>query len=128
MLDHIGLTVEDFLRSKAFYQSALKPLGLAPMMEVTAEESGGYAGAGFGAAGKPYFWIGTGDKTNGGVHVAFAATTRAEVDAFYHAAMAAGGRDNGGPGLRLHYHPNYYGAFFFTLDGNNIEAVGHNPA
>lgn len=128
MLDHIGLTVQHFARARAFYEAALKPLGIAPMMEVTAEETGGYAGVGFGAAGKPYFWISNGDKPKGGVHVAFAAATRAEVDAFHHAAMATGGRDNGGPGLRLHYHPNYYGAFVFDPDGNNIEAVCHKPA
>jgi catechol 2,3-dioxygenase-like lactoylglutathione lyase family enzyme len=125
MLDHIGLAVADFDRARAFYRAALKPLGLGVVMEVTAEESGGDAHAGFGDEGKPFFWIGTRANAKGGAHVAFAAQTRAEVDAFYAAAIAAGGRDNGAPGLRPHYHPNYYGAFVYDPDGNNIEAVCH---
>ena len=125
MLDHIGLAVADFDRARAFYRAALKPLGLGVVMEVTAEETGGDAHAGFGDEGKPFFWIGTGAKPKGGAHVAFAAQTRAEVDAFYAAAIAAGGHDNGAPGLRPHYHPNYYGAFVYDPDGNNIEAVCH---
>jgi catechol 2,3-dioxygenase-like lactoylglutathione lyase family enzyme len=128
MLDHIGFSVSDFNRSKAFYASALKPLGLSIVMEVTTAETGGEAGAGFGADGKPYFWIGTGEKPKGGIHAAFTASSRAEVDAFHQAALAAGGRDNGVPGLRPHYHPNYYGAFVLDPDGNNIEAVCHKPA
>ncbi len=128
MLDHIGLAVSDMRRSKAFYHAALKPLGLALVMEVTAEETGGDAHAGFGEGSKPFFWIGTGERPKGGAHVAFTAKTRAEVDAFHRAALAAGGRDNGAPGLRPHYHPNYYGAFVFDPDGNNIEAVCHRPA
>ena len=127
MLDHIGLAVADFDRAKAFYRAALKPLGLGVVMEVTAEETGGDAHAGFGDEGKPFFWVGTGAKPKGGAHVAFAAQTRAEVDAFHAAAIAAGGRDNGQPGLRPHYHPNYYGAFVYDPDGNNIEAVCHRP-
>jgi catechol 2,3-dioxygenase-like lactoylglutathione lyase family enzyme len=127
MLDHIGLSVADFDRATTFYRAALKPLGLGVVMEVTAEETGGDAHAGFGDEGKPFFWIGTGAKPRGGLHVAFAAPTRAAVDAFHAAALAAGGRDNGAPGLRPHYHPNYYGAFVFDPDGNNIEAVCHRP-
>jgi catechol 2,3-dioxygenase-like lactoylglutathione lyase family enzyme len=125
MLDHIGLAVADFDRARAFYRAALKPLGLGVVMEVTAEETGGGAHAGFGDEDKPFFWIGTGAKPKGGAHVAFAAQTRAEVDAFHAAAIAAGGRDNGAPGLRPHYHPNYYSAFVYDPDGNNIEAVCH---
>jgi len=125
MLDHIGLAVADFDRARAFYRAALKPLGLGVVMEVTTEETGGDAHVGFGDEGKPFFWVGTGAKPKGGVHVAFTAQTRAEVDAFYAAAIAAGGRDNGEPGLRPHYHPNYYGAFVYDPDGNNIEAVCH---
>jgi len=128
MIDHIGLAVADMKRARAFYQSALKPLGIALIMEVSAEETGGDAHAGFGAKGMPFFWIGTGAKPKGGAHIAFTARTRAEVDAFYKAAMAAGGRDNGPPGPRPHYHANYYGAFVFDPDGNNIEAVCHAPA
>ena len=128
MLDHIGLSVADIDRSKVFYEAALKPLGLGVVMEVTAAQTGAEAHAGFGAEGKPFFWIGTGAKPEGGTHVAFTARDRAEVDAFYRAALAAGGRDNGAPGLRPHYHPNYYGAFVLDPDGNNIEAVCHRPA
>jgi catechol 2,3-dioxygenase-like lactoylglutathione lyase family enzyme len=127
MLDHIGLSVADFERAKAFYQAALKPLGLGAIMEVTAEETGGDAHAGFGENDKAFFWIGTGARPRGGTHVAFTAKTRAEVEAFYRAALAAGGRDNGAPGLRPEYHPNYYGAFVFDPDGNNVEAVCHRP-
>jgi catechol 2,3-dioxygenase-like lactoylglutathione lyase family enzyme len=127
MLDHIGLSVADFERAKAFYQAALKPLGLGAIMDVTAEETGGDAHAGFGENDKAYFWVGTGARPRGGTHVAFTAKTRAEVEAFYRAALAAGGRDNGAPGLRPYYHPNYYGAFVFDPDGNNIEAVCHRP-
>ncbi len=128
MLDHIGLSVADFARSQAFYEAALKPLGLSVVLAVTAEETGADAHAGFGAAGKPFFWIGTGSKPKGGIHVAFTAATREGVDAFYRAALGAGGRDNGAPGLRPHYHANYYGAFVLDPDGNNIEAVCHKPA
>ena len=128
MLDHVGFSVADFERSRAFYEASLKPLGLSVVMAVTAEETGAEAHAGFGADGKPFFWIGTGMKPKGGIHVAFAVGTRAAVDAFHRAALAAGGRDNGAPGLRPHYHANYYGAFVLDPDGNNIEAVCHKPA
>lgn len=127
MLDHIGIAVSDMNRSRAFFEAALKPLGIGLVMEVTAEETGAEAQAGFGDEGKPYFWIGTGAKAKGGTHVAFTAPTRAAVDAFYAAALAAGGRDNGAPGLRPHYHPNYYGGFVLDPDGNNVEAVCHSP-
>ena len=93
MLDHIGLAVSDLDRSRAFYEAALKPLGVGVVMEVTAEETGADAHAGFGELGKPYFWI-------GGTHIAFTAATRAAVDPFHEAALKAGGRDNGAPGLR----------------------------
>jgi catechol 2,3-dioxygenase-like lactoylglutathione lyase family enzyme len=127
MIDHIGVAVADMDRAKAFYISALEPIGVGVLMEVSAEETGAEAHAGFGAGGKAFFWIGTGLKPKGGTNVAFAVGTRAEVDAFYRAAIAAGGRDNGAPGLRPEYHPNYYGAFVFDPDGNNIEAVCHKP-
>ena len=84
--------------------------------------------AGFGANGKPDFWIGGEGGLNKPLHVAIVAKDRATVDAFYKAAMAAGGRDNGAPGIRAHYHPNYYGAFVLDPDGHNIEAVCHTPA
>jgi catechol 2,3-dioxygenase-like lactoylglutathione lyase family enzyme len=117
MLDHIGVAVSDFARSKEFFKQALAPLGYQLLMEF------GEA-AGFGKDGKPYFWIGQG-KAAGSTHVAFVAGGRQVVDEFYKAAIAAGGRDNGGPGLRPQYHPNYYGAFVFDPDGNNVEAVCH---
>jgi len=124
MLDHVGFGVSDYARSKSFYQQALAPLGITVVMEVTPQQTGGHAAAGFGKQGKPFFWIGGGDVA-ARVHVAFAADSRAEVDAFHRAALAAGGRDNGAPGLRPHYHPNYYGAFVLDPDGHNIEAVCH---
>ena len=125
MIDHIGLAVSNMERAKAFYLNTLKSLGIGVLMEVSAEETGGDAHAGFGKDNKAFFWISGGAKPKGGTHVAFTARTRAEVDAFYHAALAAGGRDNGPPGLRPYYHPHYYGAFVFDPDGNNIEAVCH---
>ena len=130
MLDHIGLAVSDFARSKAFYETALAPLGYGVMMQVGKAETGGtYEGAGFGRDRKPSFWIGSGGKAvSGPLHVAFVAADRAAVDAFYKAAIAAGARDNGPPGLRPHYHPNYYGAFVLDPDGHNVEAVCHRPA
>jgi len=127
MLDHIGLTVLDFARSRAFYVAALGPLGFAPVMDVTKEETGAYEGTGFGADGKPSLWIGSGPRASGPIHVAFVAKSRGDVDRFYDAAIAAGGRDNGKPGIREHYHPNYYGAFVLDPDGNNVEAVCHAP-
>lgn len=130
MLDHIGLTVSDFARSRAFYLQALAPLGCRIVMEVALEETGGrYQGAGFGDH-KPYFWIGAsgdGKAPTTPMHIAFAAGTRAQVDAFHAAALAAGGRDNGPPGLRPEYHPHYYGAFVIDPDGHNVETVCHLP-
>lgn len=125
MLDHVGFGVSDFARSKAFYETVLAPLGYKVMMEVELEESGGFSYAGFGDDRKPYFWIGNGDVLKGRLHVAFVAKDRAAVDAFYKAALAAGATDNGPPGIRAHYHPNYYGAFVLDPDGHNVEAVCH---
>jgi catechol 2,3-dioxygenase-like lactoylglutathione lyase family enzyme len=127
MIDHIGFPVSDYARSKAFYLKALAPLGYAPIMEVTAEMTeDGKPAAGFGRDGKPDFWIGEGE-VKGHVHAAILADSRAIVDAFYKAAIAAGAKDNGAPGLRAHYHPSYYGAFVLDPDGHNIEAVCHKP-
>jgi catechol 2,3-dioxygenase-like lactoylglutathione lyase family enzyme len=123
MIDHLGFPVSDMAKSKAFYVKALAPLDVAVIMEVTAEQTGAGAGVGMGRDGRPFFWFGDGRPATGGVHVAFATQTRAAVDAFYAAAMAAGGRDNGPPGPRPRYHENYYGAFVLDPDGNNIEAV-----
>lgn len=126
MLDHIGFPVADFNRSRAFYDAVLAPLGGKYLFGVTAEETGSEAHAGYGVD-RPVFWIGTGLPLKGRLHVAFSARSRAAVDAFYEAAMNAGGTDNGPPGLRLHYHPNYYGAFVLDPDGHNVEAVCHLP-
>ena len=121
MIDHAGVTVANVARSKMFYRTALAPLGYTMLMEW--EQF-----AGFGVAPKPDFWIGGEGALNKPLHVAIVAKDRATVDAFYKAAMAAGGRDNGAPGIRAHYHPNYYGAFVLDPDGHNIEAVCHSPA
>ena len=127
MLDHVGIPVADFARSKAFYGKALAPLGYGLVMEVAPEATGGTGHAGFGAKGRPQFWIGAGQAIKGQMHFAFAAKDRAAVRAFYDAALKAGAKDNGPPGLRPHYHPNYYGAFVLDPDGHNIEAVCHLP-
>ena len=131
MIDHLGITVRDFDRSRAFYTAVLAPVGAALVMEVTPDMTGnGTRHAGFGREGKPSFWIGTRPDdiaTRDGLHVAFVAASRADVNAFHTAALAAGARDNGAPGLRPHYHPNYYGAFVIDPDGHNIEAVCHRP-
>lgn len=127
MLDHVGATVSDLARSRAFYDAALAPLGIAVIMEVTPEQTGGSGHLGYGSGGRPWFWIGNAGPATGSLHVALAAPDRKAVDAFYAAAIAAGGRDNGPPGLRPHYHPNYYGAFVLDPDGLNVEAVCHTP-
>lgn len=127
MIDHLGFSVSDYERAKAFYAKALAPLGYGLIMEVTAEQTGHAAAAGFGADAKPDLWFGAEGAMNKPVHIAIAAKDRATVDAFYKAAIAAGGRDNGPPGIRPHYHANYYGAFVLDPDGHNIEAVCHAP-
>lgn len=119
-LDHIGLSVADYPHSKAFFSSALAPVGITLIMEVE-----GWAG--FGRDGKPDFWFGSGGAPQAPMHIAFAAENRAQVDAFYVAALQAGATDNGPPGIRAVYHPNYYGAFVIGPDGHNIEAVCHAP-
>lgn len=130
MIDHIGFPVADLARAREFYDRALAPLGISVLLEVTEEMTGGHgAHLGYGRDGKPFFWIGSGAPATGTCHVALTAPDRAAVDAFHRAALAAGGRDNGAPGLRPHYHPGYYGAFALDPDGNNIEAVHHgDPA
>lgn len=126
ILDHVGFPVTDYARSVAFYEKALAPLGIVILKQFSLSEDGADGYAGFGRQ-RPQFWIGTGATLTGRLHVAFAAANRQEVEAFYEAALAAGGRDNGAPGLRPHYHENYYGGFVFDPDGHNIEAVTHLP-
>ncbi|HEY4264505.1 MAG TPA: VOC family protein [Micropepsaceae bacterium] len=125
MIDHIGIPVSDYACAKAFYEKALAPLDYRLIMEVQQPEDG-IPAAGFGADSKPDFWIGGEGGLNKRVHIAILAKSRSMVDAFYKAALAAGGRDNGAPGLRPLYHPNYYGAFVLDPDGHNIEAVCHD--
>ena len=120
MLDHIIITVENYDKSREFYEKALAPLGYQVSMEFE-------QGCGFSVLEKPDFWIRQGDKVTPRIHVAFTSRDRETVDAFHAAALAAGGTDNGAPGLRPDYHPNYYGAFVFDPDGHNIEAVCHRP-
>jgi catechol 2,3-dioxygenase-like lactoylglutathione lyase family enzyme len=127
MLDHVGIPVSDFEKSKGFYMKVLKPLGFGLIIEVSSKETGGANHAGFGAGKRPQFWIGSGKPINGRVHFAFEARSRDAVRNFYDAAIKAGGRDNGAPGLRPHYHENYYGAFVLDPDGHNIEAVCRLP-
>jgi len=118
IIDHIGLAVGDYQQSKRFYTQALAPLGIELIMEIE-----GWAG--FGRSGKPEFWFGEHAEKQNPMHIAFLAQNRAQVDEFYDAALAAGGRDNGPPGVRAIYHPDYYGAFVLDPDGHNIEAVSH---
>lgn len=123
----MGVGAADIKKSRRFYDAALATLGIDPIVEITAEQTGSYEGVGYGENGKPFFWLGGGGARGSGMHIAFAASSRAQVDAFYEAAMTSGGRDNGEPGLRPHYHPNYYGAFVLDPDGINVEAVCHAP-
>jgi catechol 2,3-dioxygenase-like lactoylglutathione lyase family enzyme len=129
-LNHVGIPVEAIERSRDFYERALAPLGIKVTMTMPRDqtESGGTA-IGFGTDSEPgFFWIGDNETVGEGVHVAFTAASREQVDAFYQAALAAGGRDNGAPGLRPQYAPNYYAAFVFDPDGANIEAVCLTPS
>lgn len=119
MLDHVGVNVSDHAASRAFYEAALKPLGIEPILDFPGI-------TGFGENQKPYFFINERDEPSRSTHIAFAASDRAAVDAFHKAALAAGGRDNGAPGPRP-YHEHYYGAFVFDPDGTNVEAVCHRP-
>lgn len=119
MIDHVTLRVHDLAASKGFYAALLAPLGYAVIADYP-------EAVGLGAGGKPDFWL-TPDPAAAPQHVAFAAGSRAAVDAFHAAGLAAGGRDNGAPGLRVHYHPNYYGAFVDDPTGHHVEAVIHTP-
>ena len=119
IIDHIGFEISDYEKSKAFYIACLAPLGITQVMEFEG------VAAGFGKEGKPEFWFGPHSEPHKPMHIAFTAESREQVDQFYQAALAAGAADNGGPGIREEYHPNYYGAFVLDPDGHNIEAVCH---
>ncbi len=124
MIDHITFGVVDFERSTAFYDLALGSLGVRRLYDVPGDQSDGVKVAGYGDD-TPWFWIAEERAVTGLMHIAFRAERRSQIDAFYNAAIAAGGTENGGPGLRPHYHPNYYAAFVLDPDGHNIEAVCH---
>ena len=126
MIDHTGISVSDFATARRFYDAAFAALKGGYLTEVPREFTGGRLVGGYGRE-RPVFWISEAEAYKPPLHVALSATSRAQVDAFYEAAIAAGGRDNGAPGLRPHYHPDYYGAFVLDPDGNNIEAVCHAP-
>jgi catechol 2,3-dioxygenase-like lactoylglutathione lyase family enzyme len=121
LLDHVTIGVSDAERSKTFYDRALRPLGITRLY------AEGETAAGYGISPKAFFWIGLREIPQTGAHIAFTAPDRTTVDRFHQEALAAGGRDNGQPGTRKHYHPNYYGAFVLDPDGHNIEAVCHLP-
>jgi catechol 2,3-dioxygenase-like lactoylglutathione lyase family enzyme len=126
MIDHTGLNVSDPKKGREFYEKALAPLGYKVMMDFPKEQTGGIMVLGLGVPPKPDFWVIEGEPNKPHVHVAFRAESRKQVDEFYKAALSAGGRDNGAPGIRADYHPNYYGAFVLDPDGHNIEAVCHD--
>jgi len=121
MIDHLSLNVSDMAASRAFYEAALAPLGFGVVMEWEGRVA-------FGPTARPIFFIGRREPVQSGLHIAFQAADRQHVDAFHEAALAAGGSDNGSPGMRPQYHPHYYGAFVLDPDGNNAEAVCHTPA
>lgn len=130
VIDHISLNTPDYPRAKAFFLAALAPIEYGLVMELTRAMVPSLAVdvcCGLGAGQKPDFWLSPTDQSIVPQHIAFLAKTRAQVDAFYAAALEAGGKDNGAPGLRPHYHADYYGAFVIDPDGNNIEAVCHAP-
>jgi catechol 2,3-dioxygenase-like lactoylglutathione lyase family enzyme len=127
MIDHLGIPVRNHAQSKAFYLAALAPLGISVVMEVSKELTGAPSDhTGLGTTGKPFFWISEGPQT-APLHLCFTAQSRSQVDEFYRAALAAGAKDNGPPGIRAHYHPNYYGAFVIDPNGVNLETVCHAP-
>ena len=120
MFDHLGFGVTDYTASKAFFLQSLQPLGIDIVME-------GEHGLGLGPKGKPSLWLLQTSEKPTPLHLAFTAESRQQVQDFHRAALGAGGKDNGAPGLRPHYHPNYYGAFVIGPDGHNVEAVCHRP-
>ena len=127
MIDHTGLNVSDPIKSRYFYDQALSPLGYKMLIEIPKEYTAGTVVLGYGVPPKADFWMSEGTPNNPKIHIAFQADDRAQVDAFYKAALSAGGKDNGAPGPRPHYHKDYYGAFVLDPDGHNIEAVCRKP-
>jgi catechol 2,3-dioxygenase-like lactoylglutathione lyase family enzyme len=128
MIDHTGLQVSNPEKSRNFYNHALAPLGYEMLMEIPKEYTEGAVVLGYGVRPKADFWVSEGRPNEPRIHVAFLAEDRKQVDDFYKAALAAGGKDNGAPGPRPHYHKDYYGAFVLDPDGHNIEAVCHSPS
>src|SRR5690349_11084056 len=127
MIDHTGVEVSNPTKSRSFYEKALAPLGYKVLAEIPKEYTEGIVVLGYGVPPKPDFWVIEGTPNEPRVHIAFRAESRKQVDEFYKAAIAAGGKDNGPPGLRPHYHKDYYGAFVLDPDGHNIEACCHHP-
>ncbi len=130
MIDHMSTYATDYTRTLAFYEAALGELGCSKQMEFSDGGEGGSPtrrNGALGPEGNPAFWIIEVDSPFTPRHFAFCASSHAQVDAFYKAGLAAGGQDNGAPGVRAIYHPDYYGAFLIDPDGNNIEAVCHLP-
>ena len=122
MLHHLSVAPRDIVQSIGFYVQALAPLGIKRMMSHGGTETRpSYTG--FGHGSRPYFFLVSQPQTQGYVHIAFAAESEMHVEAFYQAAISAGGSDNGPPGVRRHYHERYYSAFVLDPDGFNIEAV-----
>ena len=126
MIDHISFGIKNFDRSVRFYDQAFAPLGVKRLFDVPMEHTNGVKVTGYGDE-RPWFWVSEENAVTGQLHIALEASSRAEVDAFHAAALKAGGLCNGPPGLRPHYHEQYYGAFILDPDGHNIEAVCHNP-
>jgi catechol 2,3-dioxygenase-like lactoylglutathione lyase family enzyme len=127
MIDHIGIGARQFDVSRRFYDATLATLEIKPIVELTAEQTGSYQGVGYGRERSAFFWLGGDGPRGAGIHLAFSASSRSQVDAFYHAALQSGGKDNGPPGPRPHYHPDYYAAFVLDPDGINVEAVCRVP-
>ena len=125
MIDHLALQASDLARSQAFYDKALAPLGYKSLMEAPQKNAQGFRSLGWGDSLETDIWIREGQRTEPRLHIAFRADNHQQVDEFHRAALAAGGKDNGKPGLRPHYHEHYYAAYVLDPDGHNVEAVCH---
>jgi catechol 2,3-dioxygenase-like lactoylglutathione lyase family enzyme len=128
-IDHIGIGVSDISQARAFYESLLGPLGITVLMEIASDSLGSKPRrVGFGSEGKPFLWLQDSPTPSQGAHIALIAQSRAAVTAFHAVGLAAGGQDNGAPGVRPHYHANYYAAYVLGPDGVNLEAVCQVPS